>query len=438
MELYPFQEIGVSWLRDRTYALLADEMGLGKTVQAVMAARNRDIWGVDRVLIVCPASLKYVWCRAIQKWAGNSDIQVYNSTRDEFENRQWTIVNYDLLLYRDIFTPLHASRFKVGIFDEAHYLKNMESTRTKLVLLRGALASRTDKKWFLTGTPILNRPVELYAILKACAPEVIAPFTSYMGYTRYFCGGFQDGLTWNDRGASHIDELNARLVRSGFMLRRTKAEVLPELPEKTYEIIPVQVDQKPEFEFLWQKDDATKVNLGDYFNEDVSLGQLAAARQYIALEKLKVVIPHIKNLLLEKEKVVVFAHHREVVSKLVDALKEYNPVKVIGGISAKEKDDAENNFQTVPGTRVFIGNIQAAGTGLTLTAADTAIFAELDWTPGNLIQASDRIHRIGQKSACLIQMFVTKDSIEEYMLRRLVEKKEVCERVLNSQDDIFS
>lgn len=437
MKPYPFQEIGIDWLRDKEHALLADEPGLGKTVQAIMAAQQID-FGCAKVLIVCPASLKYTWDRAIRRWTNNVNIQVYSSGKDRFENCQWTIVNYDLLLNREVFMSLLNQKFQVGIFDEAHYLKNKDAKRTRLVLLRGGLASRCDRKWFLTGTPVLNRPVELYPLIKAAAPQVIHPFTTYMGYTKYFCGGFMDGMSWNDRGATHIDELNRRLINSGFMLRRTKAEVLPELPEKTFEIIPVKVDQKPQFAFLWQKDDITKKNLGDYFNKEMTVGQVAEARQYTALEKLKVVIPHIKNLMLEKEKLVVFAHHREVVSQLMEALKEYNPVKVVGGIDAKAKDEAEQKFQKDKSCHIFIGNIQAAGTGLTLTAADTAVFAELDWTPGNLIQASDRIHRIGQPNACLIQMFVTKDSIEEYMLRRLVEKKDVCERVLQNQDYIFS
>jgi len=437
MNLYPFQEMGVQWLRSREYALLADEMGLGKTVQAVVAASYLP---AGRRLVVCPASLKYTWERAIEKWTGEKSIQVVSSSRDKIDpDAKWVIVNYDLLLYRDIFMGLYPLVFQLAVFDEAHFLKNADSKRTKLILLRGGLASRAIRKWFLTGTPILNRPVELYPLLKAAAPEVIKPFTSYYGYTKYYCGGFQDGLTWFDRGATHIEELNRKLTGSGFMLRRLKSEVLPDLPEKTYEVIPVKVEQKEEFKFLWQKDDVTKKNLGDYFNGDMdNLGALAAARQYIGLEKIKIVVPHIKALLLEKEKVVVFAHHREVVARLMESLGEFNPVKVVGGISAKEKDEAEQAFQQDPECRVFVGNIIAAGTGLTLTAADTCVFAELDWTPGNLIQASDRIHRIGQKNACLIQMFVTKDSIEEYMLRRLVEKKEVCEKVLATQDDIFS
>lgn len=436
MKLYPFQEIGVAWLKSRTCALLADEMGLGKTVQAIEAAAELV---TERVLIVCPASLKYVWARHIEKLVPeHCCMQIVNKGTDKITGKEWTIVNYEMLLNRDIFLQLLSLKFNVGIFDEAHYLKNPESKRTKLVLLRGGLASRADKKWFLTGTPILNRPVELYALLKACAPEVMHPFNSYTGYTRYYCGGFMDGMSWNDRGATHIDELNNNLTKSGFMMRRLKKNVLTDLPPKTFEIIPVKVHQRPEFAFLWQKDDTTKTNLGDYFNEDASLGAVAACRQYVALEKLKVVIPHLKNVLETKQKIVVFAHHREVVSQIFEALKEYNPVKVVGGMSAEQKNEAEQEFQTNPQIRVFVGNIQAAGIGLTLHAADIAIFAELDWTPGNLIQASDRIHRIGQLNPCLIQMFVTKDSIEEYMLRRLVEKKDVCEKVLATADDIFS
>lgn len=442
MKLYPFQEMGVSWLKGRKTALLADEMGLGKTVQAIVAAREcSGDASAQHALIVCPASLKYVWERMIKTWDNpGAIVQIVSSGKDRIYFARWTIINYDLLLKKEIFMQLLNRKFNFGIFDEAHYLKNTESKRTKLVLLRGGLASRCNHIWFLTGTPILNRPIELWPILKAAAPEVIHPFTNYIGYAKYFCGGYYDGISFNDRGSSHVDELNGRLTKSGFMLRRLKSAVLTELPDKTFEIIPVDVAHKPGFEFLWQKDDVTKTNFGDYFNKDDpgALGQVAEARRYIGLEKIKTVVPHIKALLLEKEKVVVFAHHREVVDILMKELADYNPVKIMGGMSAKDKNDSEYTFQHSRDCRVFIGNILAAGVGITLTASDTAVFAELDWVPGNLIQASDRIHRIGQKNACLIQMFVTRDSIEEYMLRRLVEKKDVCERVLKSEDDIYS
>ena len=438
MKLYPFQEIGVSWLKTRENALLADSMGLGKSCQAIIASISPE---TERVLIVCPASLKYVWQREIRKWVGNTDIiAIVDSKKPWASFAFWTIVNYDLLLNKEIYMSLLKHEYSIGIFDEAHYLKNGDAKRTKAVLMRGGLASRCKKKWYLTGTPILNRPIELYPMLKASAPEVMHPFTTYIGFAKYFCGGFYDNFGFNDRGASHIDELNSALIKSGFMLRRTKEEVLPDLPEKTFEIIPVDVDAKKEFEFFWAKDDVSKKSFGDFFNKEDPgmLGKVAALRQYIAKEKIKHVLQHLKNLLQEKPKVVVFAHHREIVDLLCGHLGEYKPVKVVGGMTAEAKDKAEQDFQTKSEVRLFVGNIQAAGVGLTLTAADTVVFAELDWTPGNILQASDRIHRIGQKNACVIQIFVTKDSIEEYILRRLVEKKEVCERVLQSNDSIFS
>lgn len=435
MKLYPYQKIGVSWLKPRLNALLADEPGLGKSMQAVCAAQDH-----ASILIVCPASLKYVWEREIKKWAKDAgSIQILNG-KSKIEKARWTIVNYDILLNKELYLQLLPLTFDVGIFDEAHYLKNGDAKRTKAVLMRGGLASRCARKWYLTGTPILNRPIELYPLLKASAPEVMYPFTTYIGYAKYFCGGFYDNFGFNDRGASHVDELNAALTRSGFMLRRMKEEVLPFLPEKTFELIPVDVKATKEFEFFWSKDEATKVSFGDFFNaEDPGmLGKVAALRQYIAKEKLKHVLTHLKDLMQSKNKVVVFAHHRDIVDLLCDNLRPFNPVKVVGGMTAEAKNKAEQAFQNDPNVRLFVGNIQAAGVGLTLTASDTVVFAELDWTPGNILQASDRVHRIGQKNACLIQLFVTKGSIEEYILRRLIEKKEVCERVLDTEDSIFS
>ena len=221
------------------------------------------------------------------------------------------------------------------------------------------------------------------------------------------------------------------------MLRRLKSQVLTDLPEKTFEIIPIDVKARAEFQFFWQKDDVAKKSFGDFFNKDDpgALGQVAEVRHYVAMEKLKPVIAHVHDLLTEKKKVVVFAHHRDVVSALMMAFADYNPVHIVGGMNAEEKNSAEQKFQMDPECRVFVGNIAAAGVGLTLTSSDTAVFAELDWTPGVLMQAADRIHRIGQRNACLIQMFVVRDSIEEYMLRRLVEKKEVCEKITDSPGD---
>lgn len=438
MKLYPFQEIGVEWLKNRECALLADEQGLGKTVQTVVAVEQLKI---QRNLVVCPASLKYVWERTINEWDPDASVQVIQNGKSViYPDYNWTVLNYDLLLNRDIFMQLLRQIYGVGVFDEAHFLKSADSKRTKLVLLRGGLASRCKRKWFLTGTPILNRPIELYPLLKAAAPEAIAPFTTHIGYAKYFCGGFYDVRGFNDRGATHVEELNQRLVRSGFMLRRLKKDVLQDLPEKTFEIIPVDVSVKKEFEFFWQRDSITKTHLGDYFESDDPniLGRIAGVRQYIALQKLPHVITHIKELMDVKQKVVVFCHHREVAHKLFEGLHEFCPTLLIGGLDAKQKNTAAQDFQNDPKCRIFIGNIAAAGVGLTLTAADTCVFAELDWVPGNMMQAADRIHRIGQKNACLIQMFVTKDTVEEYMLRRLIEKKDICEKVLDNQDSIFS
>jgi SWI/SNF-related matrix-associated actin-dependent regulator 1 of chromatin subfamily A len=429
MKLYPFQEEGVKFLYEHSACLLADEQGLGKTIQAIRAFSELK---ARKVLIVCPASVKYNWAREIETWSKEwYNVQVLEGRYARIE--KWAdvvITNYDLLLSRSIFEQTQQTKFAVGIFDEAHYLKTPASQRTKAILLRGGVASRCVFKWFLTGTPVLNRPVELYPLLKAAAPELIKPHTKYESFGKRWCGGHyrQNGFggEWWDKGATNIEELNGKLTKSGFMLRRLKNEVLNELPEKTYQILPISTSGLGKCRFLtWDKSDARRVNLSK-----LEPGELAKFRHDLAIAKLPHVISHIKDLLETKNKLVVFAYHRDVLERLEQEFRSHGTALVYGGVTAHERDELVSRFQNDVGTRIFLGQITAAGTGITLTAADTAVFAEISWTPGEIFQACDRIHRIGQKNAVLIQFLVFENTLEEFILRTVIDKKETIEKIV--------
>lgn len=432
MKLYPFQEIGAKFLSEHSHALLADEQGLGKTIQSIRAMNELQ---ARKVLIVCPASVKYNWAREIETWSKEwYNVQVLEGRYARIE--RWAdvvITNYDLLLSRSIFEQIQQMKFAIGIFDEAHYLKTPSSQRTKAILLRGGVASRCVFKWFLTGTPVLNRPVELFPLLKAAAPELIKPYSSYNAFGKRWCGGHyrQNGFggEWWDKGATNIEELNAKLTKSGFMLRRLKEEVLNELPEKTYQILPISTSGLGQSRFLtWSKTDARRVNLSK-----LEPGELAKFRHDLAIAKLPHVIGHVKDLLETKSKIVLFGYHRDVLERLEREFKLYGPALVYGGITAKERDASVTRFQNDPSCKVFLGQITAAGTGITLTAADTAVFAEISWTPGEIFQACDRIHRIGQKNAVLIQFLVYENTLEEFILRTVIEKKETIHQIVERQ-----
>jgi len=432
--LMPFQKEGVDFLKDRQKALLADEMGLGKSVMAICAINEIN---ARQVLIVCPAGLKLNWQREMKRWLKNRElkIQVLNGRNDLLaKTSNVVIVNYDLLIAPKIFSQLLASKFAVGVFDESHYLKNRSAKRTRAVFLRGAIASKCVYKWFLTGTPILNRPVELYPLLKAVAPEVIAPYDSYGSYAQRFCDAFFDGFQLVAKGASHVDDLSVRLG-SGFMLRRKKADVLKELPDKMYQMVSLpakdsNVKKLLVQEFNWTKTEAKRQAVG------ADGADLARLRHELALSKVSTAVDHIENLLDSESKIVVFAYHRAVIAQLRDKLERYGAVSISGDTPSAARQAVVDKFQTDKDCRVFIGQIQAAGVGITLTAASTVVFVESSWVPGEIDQAVDRCHRIGQKDSVLVQFLVIAESLEEHMIRTVIDKRQTIAKIVDQSPEV--
>ena len=452
-EFLPYQVDGIDFLSSRNHAMLCDEMGLGKTIQAIGAINTLR---ARKVLVVCPATLKLNWKRELEKWLDRPlSIQVVSKTNAIVDPAaDVVIVNYDLLTYGAqtllqalshqkspncrstsglILTQLLRREWAVGIFDESHYLKNMDSLRTKAVLHRNRLASRCVYKWFLTGTPILNRPSELYPIFKSVFPNVIEPFTTYTSYAKQFCGAYFNGYKLWDRGASNIPELCRRSKRAVIMLRRLKEDVLPELPDKQYQLVP-----------LLDRDNSAAVPL---INESLSwqiklkrqdiggeLGEIAELRHRIAKAKLPLCIEHINCLLETKEKIVVFAYHKDVIDSLEEAFKK-SCVRLDGSTGQKERQEAVDKFQSDAKTRIFIGQIQAASVGITLTAASTVVFVESSWVPGEIAQAVDRCHRIGQKNMVLAQFLIIADTIEEHMLATVIDKLKTIKRIHGEEDE---
>ncbi len=431
-ELRPFQKEGVKFLASRTAALLADEMGLGKTVQAICAANELK---AKKILVICPAVVKLNWQRELKTWLTEPlKIQILNGRKHSIDaTADVIILNYDLLISPDIFTQLLRLKFAVGIFDESHYLKSRSAKRTKAVLLKGGVASRCVYKWFLTGTPILNRPIELYPVLKSVAPKVIAPYDSYDLFAKRFCAGFWDGFQLVATGASNMDDLSVRL-KSGFMLRRLKKDHLKELPDKQYQLIGIPADGKMknlmQKEFSFHKGDANYQEVG------ADGAELAIIRHELALSKVKTCVDHIEDVLEETPKVLIFAYHKDVIAQLRTLLNGYNPMVITGDTPMKERQAGVDRFQNDPTARVFIGQIQAAGVGITLTAASTVIFVESSWVPGEIDQAVDRAHRIGQKDSVLVQFLVIEESLEEHMIRTIIDKKQTINKIVDENSDV--
>lgn len=430
--LFDYQKAGVEEMMFRGNVLLADEQGLGKTLQ-VIAYLNAAIQPTKR-LIVCPASLKLNWAREFQLWGtGLFSTRVITHGKDNFaieeslitgESHDTIIVNYDLLKSKIIMDQLLAFKPDVLICDEAHYLKSAKTVRTKNV---AKLARVVAKKIFLTGTPMLNRPVELFAILKMLSPETLKPYDNYRNYAYRFCNAYNSRWGLDVSGNSNVEELGVRL-RATCMIRRLKKDVMKQLPEKTVQLIPFEMDKKAEK--IIEKGEWFSIEDLKKYPERGSMGELATIRRELAMLKLDESASYITDLLEGIDKVVVFAYHHDVINGLKEKLEQFNPVVLTGKHSAVNKQKAVDDFQNKKDTRVFIGQIQAAGTGLTLTAASTVVFIESSWVPGEINQAIDRCHRIGQQSNVTAKFLVVEKSLDETMLKTIFDKEKIINQIM--------
>ena len=425
-KLFPFQKIGIKFLMERKYALLADEMGTGKSCQAIVSARDlRE----DKILILCPASVKYHWENEINIWDPTASVRIVNGSKWKAVPAKYTIINYDLIHKKAIAVALLKIQYDILICDEAHYLKNARTKRTKMVYSIHGLAERAVRVWLMTGTPVLNRPVEIYPMLRRFMPERLGKFSDYMAFTRKFCGGYQGKWGWDDRGATNIEQLSTYL--DSFMLRRLKKDVMKELPDKIYQKILFDAPTREMTELV-------KKERAEYKKEDM-LGSFSTMRQEVGLAKIPLVVEHLENLLEETDKVIVFAYHRKVLEELRRRLKDHNPVLLYGGLSAEQKQKCVDDFVTDRNKRVFLGQIDAAGIGIDglQKVANTVVFAEISWVPGQIRQAIDRCHRIGQENKVLVQFLMMKGGIDIQIYEGVAHKSKVVKKLVDTPPEIY-
>ncbi len=435
LELLPYQKAGVAYIEVKGgRAILGDEMGLGKSVQSLAWLNLRS--ELRPALVVCPALLKLNWQREAEKWLLPAPrVQVIQGGKDALNSSaDMVIANYDLLT--KLLPVFQGMRFRAVIMDESHYIKSQDSGRTKAAL---TILEKICHCLFLTGTPLLNRPEEGWTLFHAAAPEA---FSRKWDYLMRYCNAHQDYWgRWDFSGASNLEELQEKL-RATCMIRRLKKDVLPELPPKRSVLVPLAVSKKLQRAgaVAWEKvleaagGDAAKVigvlrqQNNRALSDEVSELRLAAAR-----EKLPQAVEFIKGILDSGEKVVVFAHHRGITGALHEAFRDAGAVVVRGGTPNVERQVAVDGFQTDPACRVFIGSLMAAATGITLTAASNVVFVEMDWTPGVMEQAGDRLHRIGQENAVTAWWLAADMVIEQRMVAMLAEKMEVIHRALDTE-----
>jgi SWI/SNF-related matrix-associated actin-dependent regulator 1 of chromatin subfamily A len=446
---FPYQVEGAAFLARTPQALLADDMGLGKSAQVVIAC---DIAAADPILIVCPAAVRINWSREFMRFSPmDRACTILTTGADRPSPAGVTVVSYDLLGSNEkVKAACKAIEWDVLVLDEAHFLKERSAKRTKAIYggnSRQPGVSHSAKRiWRLTGTPAPNNASELYTHLKSAGIET----RNYWDFVFEFCAGFDSDFGFKITGHKNTDKLKALMAQ--FMLRRKKDDVMKQLPEIVFQHVTVersQVQLDPYFYENWRAV-GVKAFLGEMEHMDKALKialkavetkqgvpvddrlkllegmskTTATLRRYIGLAKLPRVLEIVEQELIDnpKLKIVLFAIHKDVIECSREKLRKYGAVTLYGGTPSEKRQLHIDRFMNDPKCRVFIGNIQAAGTGITLTVANEVVFIESDWVPANNAQAAMRCHRIGQTRPVRVRHFSCAGSVDEDVMRTLVHK----------------
>lgn len=424
--LFSYQKKGAEFLSENPAAFLADEQGLGKTIQVIAAC---DMLHLKKVVVLCPAIAKINWGREFARW----------STQD----RQVLVYSYDKMTSsKEVRNAIAAFEPDVLVLDEAHYLKNRQAKRTKYVYgqhCRGdGLVRFADRVWLLSGTPLPNNVSDFWTHLKAIWKYPL----NFIDFTLYFCKTWngQFGLKVLGNKAERMAEF--KQILGAIMLRRKADKVLTELPQLWWQDTLVEVkgwDDNAHVADDREKEALSIILQHAVMGQDVSgdldkvAPSMASLRRLTALAKAKPIADQLADELRDHayDKVVVFAYHRAALETLRDALQEFNPAYVVGGLGNQERQSEIDRFQNDPTVRCFIGQITACSTAITLTAANQVVFAEMDWVPAVNAQASKRCHRIGQTKPVIVRSFALANSVDEIVSRTLAQKAKMISEVLD-------
>jgi SWI/SNF-related matrix-associated actin-dependent regulator of chromatin subfamily A-like protein 1 len=416
--LYPYQADGVAFLLSKKRAILADDMGLGKTRQAIVAMEAGSPEGT--VLVVCPASLKLNWRREILMVDGDASIEVLGVDKDQADTPRWVIVNYDLLgKYAE---RLHNINWAGTILDEAHFIKNASKRTSHCLKLLGVQAEARapvigpEFVFLLTGTPMTNRPKDLFNLFRCVGHPASR---SFLSFAKRFCDAYRNDYGWVTTGASNLDELN--LLMKEVSIRRLKDEVL-DLPPKVRSWVPVDISSSKAAlnaidSFLaWYADtDPSQPN------DTAFLARLTKVRTALHKAKFAAVSERIKDVVATGEKVVVFTCFTDGIERHKKKLGD-SALTITGSDTPQKRMDAVDRFQTDPTVRVALCNIIAGGVGITLTAGTHVIFQDLDWVPANHAQAEDRCYRLGQDRRVTVEYFHAAGTLDGYIAELLQQK----------------
>lgn len=410
--LRSYQDAGVEFLSSGPARILADDMGLGKTAQTC-GAIARVLFAGERVLVICPNSVRSVWVEELAKWLYPAPVVF--QPRGKFGGEipaeaSFVVVNYDILSeWADV---LAAWSPKVVVFDEAHYLQNEKSKRSKAAR---TVSQDASFRWALTGTPMLNRPKDLWNLLDTLSPS---SFGNFFSFGVRYCNAHQEQVTpekvvWKFDGSSNEAELAARM--KFYMLRRLKSEVAIELPPKTRQIVHVDVQGRFDRLTTWNPTAARK------------------ALEVAADKKIPAALELVRGHLEQGAKVVVFTWRKAVAELVATTFQEegYESTYVTGDVPPEKRVERAERTAAAPGAALLAATIDSFGVGTNkLTFASVAVFVELTWEPTDLLQAEARLHRSGQKNPVFIQYVIARGTNDEIVASVVVSKLDNFEKII--------
>ena len=386
--------------------------------------------GSKKILIVCPASLKINWQREIENY---SDRSIFICEGKKFSTEHdFVIINYDILKnFHDPkskeLTLLEQCNFDLVILDEAHMISNAQAQRTKII---NSFVKKINRVWLLTGTPMTSRPMNYYNLLNIIESSVAQ---NWMAYAIRYCQGYQfkagNRKVWNVSGASNLEELRDRTSKQ--ILRRLKEDVL-DLPDKIITPVYLRLKSKEYEDLMGEYYDWYDKNTDESSSLTVQFSKLMKVRKVIANEKTKQTIEFAENILEQDKKIIIFTNFTDTLQTIYQHFGK-KAVYLDGSCSNAVRQQAVDSFQNDEKIKVFVGNLKAAGVGLTLTSAEVVIMNDLSFVPAEHAQAEDRAYRYGQKSNVLVYYPLYENTIEGAIYDILNKKKEIIRTVMGDQ-----
>ena len=423
------QKVAIEELLKNKKYILADDMGLGKTTSTIIASLET---GAKKILIICPASLKINWQREYQLYSEKTSYVCEG--KNYSEDAEIVIMNYDIIKnFHDSKDRKNSiilnSKFDLVIIDEAHYIQNVQAQRTKLI---NDLVRDIDRLWLLTGTPMTSRPINYFNLLSLVDSPVAK---NWMAYVVRYCSGYQFKVgprkVWNVMGASNLEELRDRT--STTVLRRLKEDVL-DLPEKIITPVYLRLRSKLYEEVMGDYYNWYEKNPEESKNLSIQFTKLTQVRQVIAEEKTQHTIELAENIVEQGKKVIIFCNFTKSLETIVNHFGK-SAVRLDGSMNKIQRQDAVDRFQEDDKVKVFVGNIKAAGVGITLTAAEAVIMNDLSFLPSDHSQSEDRAYRYGQKNNVLVYYPIFDNTIEGIIYDILNTKKRIIATVMGDTPD---